>query len=278
MLHSRLEVGPRKVRGKIQPFIRLPRLDEIETQRVSESHTAPKVYASTTEVILADRAFSSVLKKSKRLADLVALLDTSNVHFCVFGGWLRDTLSGQVLEMSFPRDIDLVAAGIELDQLLAAMPPDTCPTIFGGLHSSKGPIPFDVWPLHDTFLIRKLALPINFESLLQTTDFNINSALYFPAQQTKPSSILDAGMANSLREKMICFNAGHLVYPIVQAARLAAYAAKLNFGFDKNTRAFICDVLIDDERREQEIEGLYKFQLKSVANEAVKVINSILEG
>lgn len=252
---------------------RLPQIDKFETLSVHGTLNRAKVYKGTAEVNKADKMFSSALRKSEQLAELTSKFHNTNITYCVFGGWLRDTLATEIPA----RDIDIVASNVELDDLLAEFPYKTRPTIFGGIESSVGPIPFDIWPLQDTFLIRKLSLPVSFESLLRTADFNINSALYFPSQQGDSSFILDGGMINSLHEGIIRFNSEYLVFPIVQAARLAAYAAKLDFDFDKETRHFMREIISHDEKRKQVVEGLHSFQSKLIAEKAVDIVRTLSE-
>lgn len=252
---------------------RLPDFDSFETLSVHGIRTPTKVYKGTTEVVKVDRAFSSALRQSEELANLISKFDSAKVSYCVFGGWIRDTLAVDVPA----RDIDLVVTNVVLEDLLAEFPYQTRSTIFGGISSSSGSIPFDIWPLQDTFLIRKLSLPANHDSLLRTADFNINSALYFPSQRSDPPLILDGGMIKSLKERVIRFNSHCLVSPIVQAARLAAYAAKLGFEFDKYTHRFVRDIVKDNEKRRQVVEGLHVFQSKPVAARAVDIVLSLSE-
>ena len=185
----------------------MPNLDRIKVLSVAGSCAPPVLLQGTAEVAFADAAFISVLAASERLADFLTRLEAAGARYCVFGGWLRDTLAARTWGTPEPRDVDLVAADISIDELIAALPADIQPTMFGGVQSSAEPVPFDVWPLHETFLIRTLSMPISFESLLRTADFNINAALYFPAQAGLASSVLDAGMLGAVRSRCLSFNA-----------------------------------------------------------------------
>ena len=220
----------------------------------------------------ADEAFASVLATSERLTILLAKLRAAQTRYCVFGGWLRDTVAACMYSSPMPRDVDLVAAGIDVGELIGWMPADIRPTMFGGVQSSAPPVPFDIWPLHETFLIRTLDLPISFESLLETADFSINAALYFPAQNDQPSTILDAGMLSALTRRHVAFNASVLPFPVMQCSRLAAYAAKLNLGFEAPVLAFMRRILENRANRAQVVDGLHRSQPQPILDKAIQVI------
>lgn len=255
----------------------MPDIGCIEVQLVAGSVAPPVLLKGTPEVERADAAFASVLAASHRLTDLLATLEARGARYCVFGGWLRDTLAAYVYCTPGPRDVDLVAADVAIDTLIAALPADIQPTMFGGVQSSAEPVPFDIWPLHETFLIRTLTKPVSFGSLLQTADFNINSALYFPAQAGSASAILDAGMLNAIRRRCLSFNASHLPFPVMQCSRLIAYGVKLNLNFDEAVVAFMREILRNSTNQAQIIEGLRRHQ-PQVADEAIESIRQIIRG
>ena len=216
--------------------------------QVAGAQRQPLALEGTLEVVAVDEAFRSILDASNILSNVLAGLDEAKARYCIFGGWLRDTLSARARGTPRPRDVDLVAADIDITKLLTLLPTaDVRPTIFGGVQSSAPPVPFDIWPLHETFLIRILKLPASFESLLRTADFDINAALYFPTQGRAPSSILDAGMLSALNNQLISFNASNLPFPVMQCARLAAYAAKLDFGLAEPVLEFMRRILADEQ-------------------------------
>ena len=263
---------------KIQRSEWMPNIGRIEVQLVAGSYVPPVLLEGTREVECADVEFASVLTASQRLADLLARLEKLGVRYCVFGGWLRDTLAAHAYGTLSPRDVDLVAADVGIDELIAALPADIRPTMFGGVQSSAGPVPFDIWPLHETFLIRTLFMPVSFDSLLQTADFNINAALYFPAQAGKTSAILDAGMLSAIQRRCLSFNSSHLPFPVMQCSRLLAYSAKLNLSFDAGVLALMHEILKNPHNREQVVEGLQRYQPHAVADKAIAAIRPIVEG
>ncbi len=252
--------------------------ENIEIRRVAGLQRPPTSLKGTPEVTAADEAFGSVLERSDRLASTLASLKSAKAQYCVFGGWLRDTLANRVQGTPPPRDVDFVVAGVDLATLVGLLPSDVQPTMFGGVQSSAPPVPFDMWPLHETFLIRVLRLPASFESLLRTADFNINAALYFPAQDEQVPTIVEAGMLSALESKQISFNASDLPFPVLQCARLAAYAAKLDFSFAPSVLEFMRMTLRDSRHLEEVVAGLERYQRGPIGEKAIAVVTSIVEG
>lgn len=234
------------------------------------------VFEGTPHVAMLDEAFRLVLEKSDRLSNALRRLDEAEARYCVFGGWLRDTLSARARGTPVPRDVDLVVSDLDIDALMKLLPEDVRPTMFGGVQSSTPPVPFDIWPLHETFLIRTLRLPASFESLLRTADFDINAAIYFPTQGESASSIFDAGMLAALHARLISFNASDLPFPVMQCARLAAYAAKLDFGFAQPVLEFMRNTLADRRNRREVVAGLEHYHEGLVAEKAVAIVDSII--
>ena len=250
----------------------------IELQLVGGSQAPSVLLEGTPELEWANWAFSSVLMTGQRLADLLTRLGVVGARYCVFGGWLRDTLVAHGSGTPSPRDVDLVVAGVSVDALIAALPADICRTMFGGVQSSVGPVPFDIWPLHETFLIRPLSMPVSFQSLLQTADFNINAALYFPAQVGHAPAILDAGMLSAIRRRCLSFNASHLPFPLMQCSRVLAYAAKLDLALDPSVFRFVREMLGVQTNIEHVIDGLTRYQPHDVAEKAIASIRPITTG
>src|SRR5262249_4719085 len=147
----------------------------------AERHV-PRLVEDEALLRLVELRFAEARRLNNRLAQLIDGLNARGLRHCVFGGWVRDTLHDlHAMPLGgAPRDIDLVVQGAEVSDLLKWLPPDVRPTIFGGVQSGSGALAFDVWPLHETFLIQHLHLDPTFENLLQSTDFTINAALFFP--------------------------------------------------------------------------------------------------
>jgi hypothetical protein len=224
--------------------------------------------------------FAQALRLSDRLSTLTQSLEVRGLRYCVFGGWVRDTVSAfHAMPMTGPpRDIDLVVRGIEVKDLLQNLPSDVRRTLFGGIQSDAEPIAFDIWPLHETFLIQYLGLAPTFESLLQSTDFTINAGLFFPRQGADMPAILDGGMLEALATRTLAFNGTFLPFPVMQCARLAAYAGKLSLELSPTVRTFMQNILADPARREQVLLGLRQNYAPSITDPARQVLERLMEG
>lgn len=228
---------------------------------------------------LLEASFLQVLRSSERLYALTQSLEAQNLRYCIFGGWVRDTVSA-FLSMPVtapPRDIDIVVCGIEVGDLLQRLPSDVRPTIFGGIQSNAEPIAFDIWPLHETFLIRYLHFAPTFESLLQSTDFTINAGLFFPRQGVEAPTLLDGGMLDALSTHILAFNGAFLPFPMIQCARLAAYSGKLALNLSPAVRAFMLDILTNPAQRELVLLGLDQNYPRSISEKGRQVIDRLIK-
>ncbi len=223
--------------------------------------------------------FEDSLSLNRRLAVLARELDARGLLYCVFGGWLRDTIDDLQSESTGgpPRDIDLVVRDIEVEDLLKMLPSDVRPTMFGGVQSGIGASAFDIWPLHETFLIQHLHLQPTFATLLQSADFTINAGLFFPARGTSPSRFMDGGMMEALRTRTLDFNFSSLPFPVMQCARLAAYAAKLSLNLSPAVRTFMREIVGVPSQRERVFLGLQQTYSANLAAMAEQILNRLIE-
>ncbi|MGY4399293.1 hypothetical protein [Bradyrhizobium sp. USDA 3315] len=221
--------------------------------------------------------FQDALRNNDRLATLTRGLDDRGLQFCVFGGWLRDTIGDLRSSIAGgpPRDIDLVVRGIEVGDLLDMLPSDVRPTMFGGVQSGAGASAFDIWPVHETFLIQHLHLEPSFENLLRSTDFTINAGLFFPSRGASPSRFMDGGMLEALRTRTLDFNYSSLPFPVMQCARLAAYAGKLSLHLSPAVRTFMQETISASSRRERVLAGLRQTYSPHVVQIAERVLSGL---
>ncbi len=116
----------------------------------------------------------------------------------VFGGRTRDRLAEHIHYRHFrSRDIDLVTHGSVLVE--QALPSSAIRNPFGGFGIEVSTIHLDSWDLSNTFLIKRHQLPVTFELLPLTADYNVNAALFKPMQFFKYASLLDSGAVSSLQ-------------------------------------------------------------------------------
>lgn len=221
--------------------------------------------------------FSSLLSESAPLADLKRTLETKGLRYCVFGGWVRDQVSEALYgsPKARPRDIDLVVSDIEIGELNSMFLGDVTPTIFGGIHSSMAPIPFDIWPLHETFLLKHNSLTPSFSNLLRTTDFTINAGCFFPAHGQRNTEILDGGMVQAIKLRKLEFNASVLPFPTIQCARIAAYAVKLTLKLTPPVETFMREVLEKTAQRKAVVEGLKETYPADISVPAQKLLEQL---
>jgi hypothetical protein len=96
-----------------------------------------------------------------------------------FGGTLRSLLLSRLNddEPGRPRDVDIVMAGVSLQDMRSFFEPFVSrQTRFGGLHLKRVNWQFDVWPLEETYALRgRRAASPTFADLPSTTFFNVEA-------------------------------------------------------------------------------------------------------
>jgi hypothetical protein len=254
-------------------------LANAEIVSVVAAHQAPRTIEDPTLLHQIEIRFENTLRKNARLAGLSRQLDVRGLKYCVFGGWLRDTIDDlqSATAGGPPRDIDLVVRGVEVGDLLEMLPADVRPTMFGGVQSGAGASAFDIWPLHETFLIQHLRLEPTFENLLKSADFTINAGLFFPPREAAPSRFMDGGMLKALRTRTLDFNYSSLPFPVMQCARLAAYAGKLSLTLSPAVRGFMCEIMNVPSQRERVLLGLRQTYSPPVVKTAEQILNGLIE-
>ena len=192
--------------------------------------------------------FYALISRDRLFAELISRLLSRNAKAVVIGGWVRDQLlslrGGKLIQ---PHDIDLVVDGVDDLQLLELIPVDFKRNIFNGLKVEMSSMPLDIWLLRHTCLIQKLSLPATFDTLPLTTEFRINSVIFYPAPLWATSKIVDAGCLESISNQVLDFRTNQLPFPLVQAARAVIYGAKLDLRLHAEIRAFIRHICIDRE-------------------------------
>jgi hypothetical protein len=192
--------------------------------------------------------FYALISRDRLFAELISRLLSRNAKAVVIGGWVRDHLlslrGGKLIQ---PHDIDLVVDGVDDLQLLEIMPIDFKRNIFNGLKAEMSSTPLDIWLLQHTCLIQKLSLPAVFETLPLTTEFRINSVIFYPMPLWATSKLMDAGCLESISNQVLDFRTNQLPFPLVQAARAVIYGAKLNLRLHAEICTFIRHVCIDRE-------------------------------
>ena len=194
----------------------------------------------------------------------------------VFGGWARDqVLSKRLSKTLTPRDLDIVVDGISSAELKLLLPYDVQANIFGGFSASSS-VHLDVWTLESTYLMRRLGLPVAFETLPATTVFRINSLAFGPEEFWGEPVILDAGFYEAIHKREVSFRSNVLPFPSIQAARAVIYSTKLKFALGPTVVDFIRDVCSDAVAMRQVREGLESFCSKEFRDEARIALDRLL--
>ena len=237
-------------------------------------------YAS--EVLLASatqhvqRCFDDLLSSDERLSNYVFEMQTLGLQAVVFGGWARDRLLELIRKRTYQsRDIDLVAHGsVSVEQ---ALPNCAVRNPFGGFGIEASTIHFDAWDLPNTFLLRRHQLPVTFEQLPFTADYNVNAIVFMPAQFFRYASLVDAGAISSLRTGVLDFLADEVAQPLVQAARCVILAVRLQCVISDTVRDFLRAVCCTRERRQAVIEGIHNYCMADLTAAAIYLFESVIE-
>lgn len=219
----------------------------IEAVSVRATTTVPRIRKAQTRLIdHLQVQFERFVGSNPQLRATLRGLEELGASYHAYGGWVRDHLAQSIHGgdgQAGAKDIDLVVEHLGGDRLGSLIAPPYRMTIFGGYACDGGPWPFDIWALGDTFLIRKFGLPVHLSTLLQVTDFNINAVVFSPATSRRDPALLDGGAMKALRSKVIDFRCEVLPFPLLQAARLLIYGAKLGFDFSDEVAKFIREVV-----------------------------------
>lgn len=169
----------------------------------------------------------------------------------IVGGTLRDIMLAP--RSIFPRDIDIIIAGVTGDDLAGTFG-DLLQrrTRFGGLHlvndfnlggltRSIGHIYFDVWRLEDTWGIRHAQLPSTIDHFVQTPFLNIDSIAIELVPKRARRRIAECGFFTALTTRTLEINYLPNPFPSVCIIRSLIMAAKLQFALGPQLAAYIAE-------------------------------------
>lgn len=220
------------------------------------------------------RCFDILISNDPRLAEYLFRMRKRDLKVVVFGGWARDRIVELLHGFRCPsRDIDLVAHGD--NSVAKALPESAARNPFGGFGVEGDIFHLDAWDLRDTFLIKRLNLPVSFEQLPYTADYNVNAIVFEPVQFFEKAAVLDAGAVRALRAGTLDFAANEVAQPIIQAARSMILAARLQMTVSETIQAFLRDVCITKNYCRQVLDGINTYcppEWKSVANSCFMAI------
>jgi len=171
------------------------------------------------------------------LDELHLRIPTGDVRFALFGGFLRDQMTGQP-----SRDLDLVAEGLNLGGLEYALAGQIVRrTSFGGLKAQIAGIAVDIWPLQDTWAFRSHFRGVpTFESLVQTTFLNTEAiAAVLPRAWPAEPRLIDGGFFAAFEDRILELNFEPNPAPSLSVARAIRMADALRFKMGPRLQGYL---------------------------------------
>ncbi|HEX4230243.1 MAG TPA: hypothetical protein VHZ07_16325 [Bryobacteraceae bacterium] len=183
------------------------------------------------------------------ILQVLEALRQSGVQAVLFGGTLRSLLVSRIFEGRFgrPRDIDVVVSGAGLSELeerfrsiLARR------TRFGGLQLRNGDWRFDVWPLNETWALKKDRIAsASFEDLPSTTTFNLEAAAVEAwSRAGRPRALFSGNdqFFKGLLSRTLELNRTDSPFPELTVVRAVVMATELRFKIGPLLAEYIADV------------------------------------
>lgn len=167
---------------------------------------------------------------------------------CVFGGTVRDiAVRGPY---SPTRDIDIVVDGVSVDEMADRLGGWVVRrNSFGGLHLNVRGTLFDIWPLHETWALKRWgsgpnSLYSTFQSLPLTTFMSVESvAVSLYPSDRGGREVYEKGFFESVSSRVVELNNPENPYPALCVARAVATAIKLDFRMGPRLVRYVLDQL-----------------------------------
>jgi hypothetical protein len=219
--------------------------------------------------------FTALLERDSVLANVCHELRARGATVAIFGGWVRDRIAELIHDRPFEsRDIDLVVNGV--DDLSLILGRSAIRNVFGGYGLATDTTHLDIWQLRNTYLISKRKLPIEFETLPETADFEFNAVVFLPQEFFGKPKVFGRGAFDAIYDEVVSFQADELALPVVQVARAAIHAAKLGFAIDSEVAAFIRSICKDPETLSTVIDGIAKYSPPEFSARAISTLLELL--
>jgi hypothetical protein len=248
---------------------------DIDRKRPSRMPCAASKTRKAYEYVQA--AFDSLLATDTELSEFVALMQKKRLQTVVFGGWARDRLAEYLLGKKYAsRDIDFVSQGetpiADLFPLSAERNP------FGGVGFNFPSIHVDAWNLSETFLIQRNRISVNFSSLPETADYNINAIIFKPRQFFKYPNILDCGAGDALLKRELDFMADEVAQPRIQVVRLVIFSTRFNLHITDTLNKFVADTCEKNIDIEVIRDGIEKYSPTEYVHQALILFKRLIKG
>ena len=220
--------------------------------------------------------FDDLLCKDELLSNYIHQMQSLGLEAVIFGGWARDRLAELINNRHHSsRDIDLVTHGsVSVEE---ALPSSAIRNPFGGFGTEASSIHLDSWDLPKTFLIRRHRLPVTFEQLPLTADYNVNAVVFKPMQFFHHASLLDSRAVSSLQTRVLDFVADEVAQPLFQAARAIILAVRLQCVLSDTVRDFLLSVCNTNERRQVVVDGIRTYCILDLTDSAITLFESVME-
>lgn len=234
--------------------------------------------ASSNLVTAVQRRFDHLLGEDAALARLIQNLRYLRIRGVVFGGWPRDQAARLLADNNSPepRDVDIVVAGMTTSELKAVLGGNPEMTMFGGFALRTDKTALDIWPLEETFLIARFQLPAEFQLLPIIVDFNINAIILKPLQLWSEPSITEAGCLGALRDRRIDFQYEWIPFPVIQAARIVIYCAKLHLSRSAEIDAFLRSVFTAPANVSEAKAGILEYCPDEFVPSAIGIVEEVM--
>lgn len=167
---------------------------------------------------------------ARRLVRLVDEAFSDDQQVLLVGGALRDQLRGVT-----PKDFDVIVGISSLDALSKRLP-EARKNFFGGLTFSIDGCAVDIWPLRETFHIKKFRLEPTVENFLAGAPFNLDKIAF----DIRNKVLFDDGCLQGLERKEIVYAPLYPYLEHIQAVRCILLKLKTNFTLHESAQALLC--------------------------------------
>lgn len=217
----------------------------------------------TTEYAFPNAAWKAIRNLTQRVSQ-------RNWTAFLLGGVLRDlALTGGAKE---PRDIDVVVCDVLLDDLVAEFR-DLSParrTSFGGLRFGHENVTIDIWPLKQTYAVRKKSSP-TIQDVARHAFLNVEAiAIELYSIQGKERRIVESGFTSAVLNRTLEVNYEPNPFPEICVIKSLRTAISLNLFIGSSVIEYVqqrrwdIDLLIEAQKNHYGEMAFNKAQLENI--------------
>lgn len=178
---------------------------------------------------------SSVVEKRRGVASFMAEISLGLPDTVIFGGMVREFSLGHARE--FCSDLDLVTlhSRKSIEQFLGGR--DWVRNKFGGYRILQDKWMYDIWSLEDTWAAQAGYIEcVNFDDLLRTTFFDIDSAAFHISSRRL---IMSAAHVEAVRSKRLGINLAENPSPSAMARRAVRMAMRNELSLSRELAHYV---------------------------------------